>query len=68
MDGWQLYKRKKIPQTMVKRYVLSLDQDYTKHKVTVCAHINHILDLYMAQRKPFMNTVADQIELKQRQI
>lgn len=63
--GWELYKRKKIPQTMVRRYCLTLDQDYTKHKITVCAHLNHIYDLYMNQRKPFMRNLADHIE-KQR--
>lgn len=64
-DGWELYKRKKIPQTMVRRYCLTLDQDYTRHKITVCAHLNHIYDLYMNQRKPFMRNLADQLE-KQR--
>jgi len=35
------------------------------NKVTVCAHINHIFDLYLVQRKPFMKTYADVVELKQ---
>ena len=51
---------------MVRRYIYSLDSDYTKNKVTVCAHINKILDLYNTQRKPFMNTLANQIELRNR--
>lgn len=61
-DGWEVYKRKKIPQTMVRRYCLTLDQDYTRHKITVCAHLNHIYDLYMNQRKPFMRNLADHLE------
>lgn len=47
MDGWQLYKRKKVHNAMIKRYIYSLDCDYTRNKVTVCAHINHIFDLYL---------------------
>lgn len=65
-DGWELYKRRKIPQNILRRYCLTLDSDYMKHKVTVCAHINHILDLFNFQRKPFMRTYADKILEKQR--
>lgn len=65
VDGWEFYKRKKVPQMMVRRYCQSLDQDYTKHKITVCAHLNHIFDLYLHQRQPFMRTLADQMD-KQR--
>ena len=58
-DGWEFYKRSKIPHSLVKRYCQTLDQDYIKHKITVCAHINHIFDLYLNQRRPFMKTLAD---------
>lgn len=44
-DGWDLY-RKKRGNTMVRRYCTMLDQDYMKHKITVCAYLNHIFDLY----------------------
>ena len=46
-DGWELYKKKKFPLTMVKRYNQCLDYNYNMNKVTVCAHINHIFDLYL---------------------
>ena len=52
---------------MVRRYCFTLDQDYTKHKITVCIHIDKILDLYMNQRKPFMRTYADQLERQRQQ-
>jgi hypothetical protein len=68
MDGWQLYKRKKVHNAMIKRYIYSLDCDYTRNKVTVCAHINHIFDLYLCQRKPFMKTRADYLELRQQNL
>jgi len=61
-DGWEFYKRRKIPHTMVRRYCQTLDQNYTKNKITVCVHINHIFDLYTWQRKPFMRTMADKYE------
>ena len=50
---------------MVKRYNYSIDYNYNMNKVTVCAHINHIFDLYLNQRKPFMKTHADVVELRQ---
>ena len=46
-DGWEFYKRAKIPHALLKRYVQTLDQDYMKNKITVCAHIQHIFDLYL---------------------
>jgi hypothetical protein len=46
-DGWEFHRRKKIPYTMVRRYCYTLDQDYTKHKITVCVHIDKIFDLFM---------------------
>jgi hypothetical protein len=61
IDGWEFYKRNKIPHNLVKRYCQTLDQDYIKNKITVCAHINHIFDLYLNQRRPFMKTLADQL-------
>lgn len=61
IDGWEFYKRSKIPHALVKRYCQTLDQDYMKHKITICAHINHIFDLYLNQRRPFMKTLADQM-------
>lgn len=45
-DGWELYRRKKIPHIMVRRYCQTLDHDYVKNKITICAHLNNILDLY----------------------
>ena len=68
LDGWQLYKRKKVHNAMIKRYIYSLDCDYTRNKVTVCAHINHIFDLYLCQRKPYMKTRADYLELRQQNL
>ena len=53
-DGWELYKRRKVPYQLVRKYCLTLDSDYCKHKITVCAHLGAILDLYNFQRKPFM--------------
>jgi hypothetical protein len=47
LDGWEFYKRAKVPHALVKRYCQTLDQDYIKNKITVCAHINHIFDLYL---------------------
>ena len=47
---------------MVRRYCATLDQNYTKNKITVCVHIDHIFDLYVWQRKPFMRTYADKLE------
>jgi len=41
---------------------MTLDQDYMKNKITVVAYINHIFDLYLNQRRPFMRTYADHIE------
>ena len=59
LDGWELFKKKKgNTNTMVKRYCYALDQDYVKNKITVCAHLNNIFDLYLSQRKPFMRTYA----------
>jgi hypothetical protein len=45
-DGWELYKRKKVPFHVLRRYCLALDADYMKNKITICAHFNHILDMY----------------------
>lgn len=61
LDGWEFYKRAKVNQALVKRYCQTLDQDYIKNKITVCAHINNIFDLYLNQRRPFMKTFADQL-------
>ena len=47
---------------MVRRYCTMLDADYMKHKITVCAYLNHIFDLYTSQRRPFMRTHAGQVE------
>lgn len=58
-DGWEFYKKKKISNSMVYRYCANLDQDYMKNKITIVAHINHIYDLYLHQRRPFMRTYAD---------
>ena len=46
-DGWEFFKKKKIPHTMVRRYCASLDQDYMKNKITVVANTAHIFDLYL---------------------
>jgi len=43
MDGFGLLKRKKFPQTMVKRYNAMLDEDYQTHKITLCAYSHNIL-------------------------
>lgn len=56
-DGWELYKRKKNLVNLVKKYSYALEQDYTKHKVTVCAYMHHIYDLFNHQRKPFLKPV-----------
>jgi len=61
-EGWEFYKRRKIPHTMVRRYCQTLDTNYTKNKITVCVHINHIFDMYTYQRKPFMRTMADKYD------
>ena len=53
-DGWEFYKKKKTATTMVRRYCATLDQDYMKNKIMVVAYINHIFDLYLNQRRPFM--------------
>lgn len=45
-DGWELYRKKKVPHIMVRRYCQTLDHDYIKNKITVCAHLNNIFDLY----------------------
>ena len=63
-DGWEFYKRKKTGNVMVKRYCQTLDQDYTKNKITVCAHLDHILNLFNNQRKPFMRTMADGLNIE----
>ena len=65
-DGWEFFKKKKIPHTMVRRYCMTLDQDYMKNKITVVAYINHIFDLYLNQRRPFMRTYADVCERQNR--
>ena len=51
---------------MVRRYCMTLDQDYMKNKITVVAYINHIFDLYLNQRRPFMRTYADVCERQNR--
>lgn len=50
---------------MVRRYCATLDQNYTKNKITICVHIDHIFDLYVWQRKPFMRTYAEKLENQQ---
>ena len=42
-DGFELIKRKKFSQGMVKRYLIMLDQDYTHSKVTLSAYTHNIL-------------------------
>ena len=54
-DGWELYKRRKVPVNLVRKYCLTLDSDYCKHKITVCAHLGAIMDIFNFQRKPFMH-------------
>ena len=49
---------------MVKRYCQTLDQDYTRNKITVCAHLDHILNLFNNQRKPYMRTMADGLNIE----
>jgi len=43
-DGFQLYKRKKLPASQVRGYCWLLDQDYNLNKVTVCAHMHNLMN------------------------
>lgn len=56
MDGWNLFRKKKVFNNLVKRYSYAIDQNYTRHKITVCAYAHHIYDLFNHQRRPFLKT------------
>lgn len=62
-----MYRKKRgNHSTMVRRYCQTLDIDYMKNKITVVAYMNHIMDMYTHQRKPFMRTLASQLDHKSR--
>ena len=59
VEEWELFRKKRGKEsTMVRRYCQTLDIDYMKNKITIVAHMNHIMDFYTFQRKPFMRTLV----------
>ena len=45
-NGWTLFRRSKVPLAPVRHYCSLIDEHYSKHKYTVCAHLSNLFNTY----------------------
>ena len=50
-DGWELFKKSKFNYQPVRKYLNQLvTSDYTKNKITVCAHLSNLFNTFQVSR------------------